>query len=220
MANHKSAEKRARQTERRTAVNTARRSRVRGSIKKVEEAIKAGDKKAAAAALRAAQPEIQRGAAARRDRQERRSAARVAPQRAHQGDGLTQPRSSETMNAAPRAAFSFLRRAPKIFPKFFWPIGSEDQLGCANGRTPCNSLLSDDATTRALDVEARHRSSARRTVASGIETIALSIDARDEQVESRADVWRGRVCARRRVLSKTRCIATGRGALEREPRRR
>jgi small subunit ribosomal protein S20 len=65
MANHKSAEKRARQTERRTTANSARRSRVRGSIKKVEEAIKAGDKKAASAALRAAQPEIQRGAAAR-----------------------------------------------------------------------------------------------------------------------------------------------------------
>jgi small subunit ribosomal protein S20 len=63
MASHKSAEKRARQTKRRTAVNIARRSRVRGSIKKVEEAIKAGDKKAAADALRAAQPEIQRGAA-------------------------------------------------------------------------------------------------------------------------------------------------------------
>lgn len=62
MANHKSAEKRARQTERRTAVNGARRSRVRGSIKKVEEAIKSGDKKAAQEALRAAQPEIQRGA--------------------------------------------------------------------------------------------------------------------------------------------------------------
>ena len=62
MASHKSAEKRARQTERRTAVNTARRSRVRGSIKKVEEAIKGGDKTAATAALRAAQPEIQRGA--------------------------------------------------------------------------------------------------------------------------------------------------------------
>jgi len=61
MANHKSAEKRARQTERRTT----RRSRVRGSIKKVEEAIKSGDKKAAADALKAAQPEIQRGAAAR-----------------------------------------------------------------------------------------------------------------------------------------------------------
>ena len=65
MASHKSAEKRARQTERRTAVNTARRSRIRGSIKKVEEAIKSGDKQAAAAALRAAQPEIQRGAGKR-----------------------------------------------------------------------------------------------------------------------------------------------------------
>jgi small subunit ribosomal protein S20 len=65
MANHKSAEKRARQTERRTAVNAARRSRVRSSIKKVEEAIKAGNKKAAIDALKDAQPEIQRGAAAR-----------------------------------------------------------------------------------------------------------------------------------------------------------
>ena len=63
MASHKSAEKRARQTKRRTAVNGARRSRLRGSIKKVEEAIAAGDKKAAVAALREAQPEIQRGAA-------------------------------------------------------------------------------------------------------------------------------------------------------------
>ena len=62
MASHKSAEKRARQTERRTAANTARRSRVRGSITKGEEAITGGDTKAAAAALRDAQPEIQRGA--------------------------------------------------------------------------------------------------------------------------------------------------------------
>ena len=58
MANHKSAEKRARQTERRTAVNTNRRSRLRCSVKKVEEAIASGDKKAAVAALRAAQPDI------------------------------------------------------------------------------------------------------------------------------------------------------------------
>ncbi|MBV8192725.1 MAG: 30S ribosomal protein S20 [Alphaproteobacteria bacterium] len=65
MASHKSAEKRARQTERRTAVNIARRSRVRSSIKKVEEAIKSGDKQSAMAALRAAQPEIQRGATKR-----------------------------------------------------------------------------------------------------------------------------------------------------------
>ena len=43
-------------------MNTARRSRIRGSVKKVEEAIAGGDKKAAQEALRAAQPEIQRGA--------------------------------------------------------------------------------------------------------------------------------------------------------------
>jgi small subunit ribosomal protein S20 len=64
MANHKSAKKRARQTKRRTAVNSTRRSRVRSSIKKVEEAIASGDKKAAMSALRAAQPDIQRGAKA------------------------------------------------------------------------------------------------------------------------------------------------------------
>jgi small subunit ribosomal protein S20 len=61
MAQHKSAEKRARQTIRRTAVNRARVSRVKGFVKKVETAIAAGDKTAAAAALRAAQPELQRG---------------------------------------------------------------------------------------------------------------------------------------------------------------
>jgi small subunit ribosomal protein S20 len=65
MANHKSAEKRARQTERRTAANATRRSRMRTSVKKVEEAIKAGDKKKAMDALKAAQPEVQRGAVAR-----------------------------------------------------------------------------------------------------------------------------------------------------------
>ncbi|MDF3073249.1 MAG: ribosomal protein [Alphaproteobacteria bacterium] len=63
MANHKSAAKRARQTKRRTTTNNARRSRVRTFIKKVETAIEAGDQKAAAAALKEAQPEIARGAA-------------------------------------------------------------------------------------------------------------------------------------------------------------
>lgn len=60
MANHKSAVKRIRQTARRTAVNTARRSRVRTFIKKVDAAIEAGDKDAAQNALRAAQPELDR----------------------------------------------------------------------------------------------------------------------------------------------------------------
>jgi small subunit ribosomal protein S20 len=62
MATHVSAEKRIRQTARRTAVNRARLSRIRTFIKKVELAIAARDKDAAHAALKAAQPEMQRGA--------------------------------------------------------------------------------------------------------------------------------------------------------------
>lgn len=61
MANHKSAEKRIRQTERRTAINRARVSRVRTFIKKVEVAIQSGDKAAASEAFRLAQPEMMRG---------------------------------------------------------------------------------------------------------------------------------------------------------------
>ncbi|CAK0749117.1 30S ribosomal protein S20 [Azospirillaceae bacterium] len=61
MANHKSAEKRIRQTERRTEVNRARVSRIRSFVKKVELAIQSGDKVAAAAAFKEAQPEMQRG---------------------------------------------------------------------------------------------------------------------------------------------------------------
>lgn len=62
MANIKSAKKRIRKTIRQTEVNRNRRGRVRSFIKQVEEAVAAGDKDAAAAALRAAQPEIMRGA--------------------------------------------------------------------------------------------------------------------------------------------------------------
>jgi small subunit ribosomal protein S20 len=62
MANTLSAKKQVRKIARRTAVNKARKSRIRGFLRKVEEAIAAGDKTAAAVALRAAQPEIMRGA--------------------------------------------------------------------------------------------------------------------------------------------------------------
>jgi small subunit ribosomal protein S20 len=62
MATHVSAEKRIRQTARRTVVNRARLSRIRTFVKKVETAIAAGDKEAARAALKEAQPELQRGA--------------------------------------------------------------------------------------------------------------------------------------------------------------
>lgn len=60
MANNASARKRIRQTATRTIRNTARRSRMRTFVKKVEAAIASGDKAQAAAALRAAQPELQR----------------------------------------------------------------------------------------------------------------------------------------------------------------
>ncbi|WP_114964753.1 30S ribosomal protein S20 [Alkalilacustris brevis] len=61
MANTPQSKKRARQNERRYAVNKARRSRIRTYLRKVEEAISSGDKDAAAQALRAAQPELMRG---------------------------------------------------------------------------------------------------------------------------------------------------------------
>lgn len=61
MANSPQAKKRARQTERRFAVNKARRSRIRTYLRKVEEAIASGDKDVATAALRGVQPELMRG---------------------------------------------------------------------------------------------------------------------------------------------------------------
>jgi small subunit ribosomal protein S20 len=62
MANTKSAKKAARQTVRRTEVNKGRRTRLRSSVRKVEEAIAAGNKDAAAAALKEAEPVIARNA--------------------------------------------------------------------------------------------------------------------------------------------------------------
>jgi small subunit ribosomal protein S20 len=60
MASHKSAEKRIRQIVKRTAINRARISRVRTSVKKVEAAIAAGNREAAQSALQVAQPELHR----------------------------------------------------------------------------------------------------------------------------------------------------------------
>lgn len=60
MPHHKSAEKRLRQTEKRTSINRARMSRVRTFVKKVETAIASGDKGAAQSALQLAQPELHR----------------------------------------------------------------------------------------------------------------------------------------------------------------
>ena len=61
MANSPQSKKRARQNEKRFAVNKARRSRIRTPLRRVEEAIASGDKDAATEALKAAQPELMRG---------------------------------------------------------------------------------------------------------------------------------------------------------------
>jgi small subunit ribosomal protein S20 len=62
MANTTSAKKATRKIAARTAVNKSRRSRVRNFLRKVEEAIASGDQTQAAAALKAAQPELMRAA--------------------------------------------------------------------------------------------------------------------------------------------------------------
>ena len=63
MANTPQAKKRIRRNNARAEVNGARVSRIRSFVKKVESAIAGGDKQAAQAALKDAQPEMARGVA-------------------------------------------------------------------------------------------------------------------------------------------------------------
>ena len=62
MANTSSAKKASRKIARRAVVNGNRLSRVRSHVRKVDEALAKGDKAAAEAALKAAQPELMRAA--------------------------------------------------------------------------------------------------------------------------------------------------------------
>lgn len=62
MANTKSAKKATRKIARRTEANRSRMSRLRTFLRKVEEALAAGNKAAAGEALKAAQPELMRAA--------------------------------------------------------------------------------------------------------------------------------------------------------------
>lgn len=62
MANHASAKKRIRTNGARNKINTARTSRLRTFVKKVEVAIAGGDAKVAEDAFKAVQPELMRGA--------------------------------------------------------------------------------------------------------------------------------------------------------------
>ncbi|MGE0613500.1 MAG: 30S ribosomal protein S20 [Hyphomicrobiales bacterium] len=62
MANTKSAKKATRVAARRTEINKNRVSRIRSFVRKVEEAIASGNRAEAETALKAAQPELMRGA--------------------------------------------------------------------------------------------------------------------------------------------------------------
>jgi small subunit ribosomal protein S20 len=62
MANTKSARKATRKIARRTVINKGRRSTLRNSVRKIEEAIASGDRNAALAAFKAAEPVIMRSA--------------------------------------------------------------------------------------------------------------------------------------------------------------
>jgi small subunit ribosomal protein S20 len=63
MANHKSAKKRIRRNNRRNDINVARQTRIRSFVKKIEQAIAAGDARAAEETLKIARPELDRGVA-------------------------------------------------------------------------------------------------------------------------------------------------------------
>ena len=82
MANTKSAKKAARQGARRTVVNKSRRSRMRSALREVEEAIAAGDRGQATAAMEKAEPALIR--AAQKGIVHRNSARRKVSRLSHQ----------------------------------------------------------------------------------------------------------------------------------------
>lgn len=62
MANTTSAKKATRKIARRTLVNKSRRTKMRGAVRTVEEAIKSGDRNAALDAMKRAEPELMQAA--------------------------------------------------------------------------------------------------------------------------------------------------------------
>jgi small subunit ribosomal protein S20 len=82
MPNPKSAKKATRKIARRTEINKARRSRMRSSLRKVEDAIESGNKAVAQAALVAAEPSLMR--AARTGIIHKKSASRKVSRLTHQ----------------------------------------------------------------------------------------------------------------------------------------
>ena len=88
MANTSSAKKATRKIARRTEINKSRRTRVRTSVRKVEEAIASGQRDAALTALKQAEPELMR--AAQRGVIHRNNASRKISRLTHQIAKLAQ----------------------------------------------------------------------------------------------------------------------------------
>jgi small subunit ribosomal protein S20 len=88
MANTSSAKKATRKIARRSVINKARRTKMRGAVRSVEEAIKSGDRDAARKALARAEPELMQ--AAQRNIIHRNSASRKVSRLAHQVAKLSQ----------------------------------------------------------------------------------------------------------------------------------
>jgi small subunit ribosomal protein S20 len=82
MANTSSARKAARKIARRTEINKARRSRMRGELRKVEEAIASGDQNKALEAMKNAEPALMR--AARQGQLHKNTASRKVSRLSHQ----------------------------------------------------------------------------------------------------------------------------------------
>lgn len=61
MANTKAAQRALRSSAKKNVINNARKNRIRTFIKKVDDAIKAGDEKKAREAFKALEPELMRG---------------------------------------------------------------------------------------------------------------------------------------------------------------
>jgi small subunit ribosomal protein S20 len=87
MANTTSARKATRKIARKTEINKARRTLLRNSVRTVEAAIASGDRTAAIAAMKAAEPVIMR--AAQRNVVHKNSASRKVSRLAHRIAKLT-----------------------------------------------------------------------------------------------------------------------------------
>ncbi|MBN9580819.1 MAG: 30S ribosomal protein S20 [Afipia sp.] len=88
MANTTSAKKATRKIARRTEINKSRRSQMRGAVRSVEDAIKRGDRAAAVAAMKQAEPNLMK--AAQRNIVHKNSASRKVSRLNHQIAKLAQ----------------------------------------------------------------------------------------------------------------------------------